>query len=75
MALLGDAISHGILPGIVLAYLFTGSLSPGPMWIGACLAGLGCGVSIEWLSTRRPLERMLPWALHLPLFCPGYRFA
>ena len=56
MAMLGDAISHGILPGIVLAYLFTGSLSPGPMWIGACLAGLGCGVSIEWLSTRTPLR-------------------
>ena len=27
MALLGDAISHGILPGIVIAYLLTGSLS------------------------------------------------
>ena len=36
MAMLGDAISHGILPGIVIAYLLTGSLSIGPMWIGAC---------------------------------------
>ncbi|MEL0099450.1 MAG: metal ABC transporter permease, partial [Opitutae bacterium] len=56
MALLGDAISHGILPGIVLAYLFTGSLSVGPMWIGACLAGVGCGVCIEWLRTKTPLR-------------------
>ena len=56
MALLGDAISHGILPGIVLAYLLTGSLSVGPMWIGACLAGLGCGISIEWLQSKTPLR-------------------
>ena len=56
MALLGDAISHGVLPGIVIAYLITGSLSVGPMWIGACLAGLLCGVSIEWLRTKTPLR-------------------
>ncbi len=56
MALLGDAISHGILPGIVLAYLLTDSLAVGPMWIGACLAGLGCGITIEWLRTKTPLR-------------------
>jgi len=56
MALLGDAISHGILPGIVIAYLLTGSLSIGPMWIGACLAGVACGFLIEWLRTQTPLR-------------------
>ena len=56
MALLGDAISHGILPGIVLAYLLTGSLDLGPMWIGACLAGLCCSFLIEWLRTKTPLR-------------------
>lgn len=56
MALLGDAISHGILPGIVLAYILTGSLSLLPMWTGACLAGLACGVSIQWLHTQTPLK-------------------
>ena len=40
MALMGDAISHGILPGLALAFLFTGSLALAPMWVGACLAGL-----------------------------------
>ena len=56
MALLGDAVSHGVLPGIVTAYLITDSLSIGPVWIGACLAGLGCGASIEWLRTKTPLR-------------------
>ena len=56
MSLLGDAISHGILPGIVLAYLFTGSLSLFPMWIGAALAGIACGVSIQWLHTKTRLR-------------------
>ena len=56
LALLGDAISHGILPGIVIAYLLTGSLSIGPMWIGACLAGMACGFLIEWLRSQTPLR-------------------
>ena len=33
MALLGDAISHAVLPGIVIAFLLTGERSPLPMVI------------------------------------------
>ena len=40
MALMGDAISHSILPGIVFAFLAFGSLDLAPMFLGACLAGL-----------------------------------
>ena len=65
MALMGDAISYGILPGIVLAYLFSDSLSLGPMWLGACLAGLGCGISIEWLRTKTPLREDAAMGLSL----------
>lgn len=39
-AMMGDAISHGILPGIVLAFLFTGSRNIVPMLIGAGALGL-----------------------------------
>ncbi len=46
MALLGDAISHSILLGIVLAYLITGSRSIIAMFIGATLIGL----LTAWLS-------------------------
>ena len=34
-ALIGDAISHVALPGIVVAFLVTGSISTWPMMIGA----------------------------------------
>ncbi|MGB0427793.1 MAG: metal ABC transporter permease, partial [Flavobacteriales bacterium] len=39
MAMIGDAISHAVLPGIVIAYLFTQSYSALPMLFAA--AGLG----------------------------------
>ncbi len=39
-SLLGDAISHSILPGIVLAYLATGALGSLPIVIGAMTLGL-----------------------------------
>jgi manganese/zinc/iron transport system permease protein len=40
MALLGDAISHSVLPGIVIAFLVTGSRSSIPMLIGAGAVGV-----------------------------------
>lgn len=40
MSLMGDAISHAVLPGLVLAFIFTGSLSIGPMFAGAFAIGL-----------------------------------
>lgn len=40
MAMLGDAISHAILPGIVIAFLMSGSRETLPMLIGAGLIGL-----------------------------------
>ncbi len=38
-SLLGDAVSHAALPGIVLAFLLTGSKAPLVLIIGAALAG------------------------------------
>ena len=35
MALMGDAVSHSILPGLVIAFLVSGSRATGPMFIGA----------------------------------------
>lgn len=39
-SLMGDAISHSILPGIVLAFLFVGTRDPLTMLLGAAAAGL-----------------------------------
>ena len=56
MALMGDAISHGILPGLALSFIFGNSLGLGSMFLGACLAGLACNFCIELLHTRTPIK-------------------
>lgn len=40
MSLLGDAISHAVLPGLALAFMLTGTREPFPMLAGAMAAGL-----------------------------------
>lgn len=40
MTLIGDAISHSVLPGIVLAFLITGTRDSVPMLFGAAALGL-----------------------------------
>lgn len=40
MSLMGDAIAHAVLPGIVLAFIFSGSMNIVPLFIGAALVGL-----------------------------------
>lgn len=40
MSLMGDAISHAVLPGIVAAFLFAGSLQAMPVFIGAAVVGV-----------------------------------
>lgn len=44
-ALMGDAVSHAILPGIVLAYIFGI-----PLLIGAFAAGMVCALATGYLS-------------------------
>ncbi|MDX1616852.1 MAG: transition metal ABC transporter permease subunit TroC, partial [Candidatus Promineifilaceae bacterium] len=39
-SLLGDAMSHAALPGVVLAFMITGSKSPGILMLGAAAAGI-----------------------------------
>lgn len=40
LSLMGDAISHAVLPGIAVAFLVTGSRSPVAMFAGATAAGV-----------------------------------
>lgn len=56
LALLGDAISHAVLPGIVLAFLVTGSRSPLPMVIGAAALGLVTVFLVELGNRSRRLQ-------------------
>lgn len=48
MAMIGDAISHAVLPGIVIAFLLTGSRDSVPMLIGAGLLGVLTTFLIEF---------------------------
>ncbi len=47
MAMLGDAISHAVLPGIVIAYFISDSYQSIPMLLGAASVGLFCTFLIE----------------------------
>ncbi len=58
-ALIGDAISHVVLPGIVVAFLLTGTLAAWPMLLGAAGAAVLAVVLIE--AVRR-LGRIEPGA-------------
>ncbi|MCH8554796.1 MAG: metal ABC transporter permease [Schleiferiaceae bacterium] len=54
--MIGDAISHAVLPGIVLAYLVSGSRDATVMLIGAALFGVFCTVLIELFHKRARLQ-------------------
>jgi manganese/zinc/iron transport system permease protein len=50
-SLIGDAISHAALPGVVLAFMLTGVKGPVVLMLGAALAGIG-GVLLVIAITR-----------------------
>ena len=58
-ALIGDAISHVVLPGIVVAFLVTGVVSAWPMMIGAAAASL---VAVGLIEAIRRLGKIEPGA-------------
>ncbi|WP_299297692.1 metal ABC transporter permease [uncultured Tateyamaria sp.] len=55
-ALIGDAISHVVLPGIVVAFLLTGVVATGPMLIGAAGAAVVAVVAIEVIRRLGRIE-------------------
>ena len=57
MAMIGDAISHAVLPGIVIAFLFSGSLNSFPMLIGAASFGLLTTFLIELFNKKGGLQK------------------
>jgi ABC-type Mn2+/Zn2+ transport system permease subunit/Mn-dependent DtxR family transcriptional regulator len=49
MSLIGDALSHSILPGIYFAFLFVGYSTLG-FFVGSVIAGLITALAITWLQ-------------------------
>jgi manganese/iron transport system permease protein len=51
LALLGDAISHSVLPGLAIAFLLGANI-----YIGAFIAGVISTMAIAWIRTRSPIK-------------------
>ena len=51
LALLGDAISHSVLPGLAIAFLLGVNI-----FVGAFIAGIISTVMIGWIHTRSPIK-------------------
>ncbi len=55
-ALIGDAISHVVLPGIVVGFIITGSVTTWPMMLGAGAAALIAVAMIEAIKRLGKIE-------------------
>ena len=51
-SLIGDAAAHAALPGIALAFLFTGIKDLPVLMIGAAITSTIAVYSIQWVSTH-----------------------
>ncbi|MGK0176561.1 MAG: manganese/zinc/iron transport system permease protein, partial [Lentimonas sp.] len=50
MSMMGDAISHAVLPGLAIAFLITGARASLAMFIGAAVVGVLTAVFTQWIS-------------------------
>jgi manganese/zinc/iron transport system permease protein len=51
MSMMGDAISHAVLPGLAVAFIVTNSRASLPMFIGAAIVGLLTALFTEWVRS------------------------
>lgn len=57
MALVGDAISHSVLPGLAIAFLFAKSRSSLAMFLGALGAGMTTTILIELIHKKSRVKQ------------------
>lgn len=57
MSMMGDAISHAVLPGIAVGFLLTGERSSIPMFLGAVATGILTAVFTQWVSRFGRVDR------------------
>jgi manganese/zinc/iron transport system permease protein len=57
MSMMGDAISHAVLPGLALGFLLTGSRASFPMFIGAAVMGLLTAFFTQCISKWGKVDR------------------
>ena len=49
MSMLGDAITHAVLPGLAIAFFISDSRSSLPMFVGAVIVGMLTAFFTEWI--------------------------
>lgn len=57
MSMMGDAISHAVLPGLAIAFILTGARTSLTMFIGAAIAGVLTAVFTQWISKFGNVDR------------------
>ena len=57
MSMMGDAISHAVLPGLAVAFIITGSRASVAMFIGAAIVGVLTAVFTQWISRFGNVDR------------------
>ncbi|SFC55732.1 manganese/zinc/iron transport system permease protein [Parapedobacter composti] len=67
-ALVGDAVSHAVLPGVCAAFLFSGSKSIALMLIGAFATGWLALVAIDYITAQSKIKKDAAIGLVLSVF-------
>ena len=67
-ALIGDVISHAVLPGVTIAFMLTGVKNPATFVIGAIISGLISVWAVDFIQQRSKLKPDTILALILSVF-------
>lgn len=57
MSMMGDAISHAVLPGLAIAFLISGTRTSWWMFFGAAIAGVLTALFTQWITRFGKVER------------------
>lgn len=68
MALVGDALSHAVLPGVAIGFLWNMSKDPIAIFIGATIAGLLGTIVVGWIKQTTHLKEDTALGLVLATF-------
>jgi manganese/zinc/iron transport system permease protein len=57
MSMMGDAISHAVLPGLALAFMISHSRASWTMFLGAAVAGVLTALFTQWITKFGKVDR------------------
>jgi len=57
MSMMGDAISHAVLPGLAAAFMLTGERASFTMFLGAAIVGVLTALFVQWVQNFGRVDR------------------